>query len=133
MAKGVVALQTTEMIGGGSVREAIRVAGGDVQRVEDSQTVLQIRNYGRQIRCHVFGQIAIGTAKPMTPHLLAQMQVQGLERLLHSLMGREAGPFVMARFCAQARLIQIGTCLMKLVGGAVHGGHCGAPVAKGQP
>jgi hypothetical protein len=49
MAKGVVALQTTEMVGRGSIREAIGIAGGDVESIENAKAILQIAHRFRQL------------------------------------------------------------------------------------
>jgi hypothetical protein len=37
MAEGVVAFETAEVIGGGPIREAMGIARGDVERMEDAQ------------------------------------------------------------------------------------------------
>lgn len=42
MAESVLALQAAEVIGGGPFRQAIGVAGGDGERVENAQAILQI-------------------------------------------------------------------------------------------
>jgi hypothetical protein len=47
MAQGVVALEPAEVVGGGSIGEAIGVAGGDVEGVEDPQAIVEIRHGSR--------------------------------------------------------------------------------------
>ena len=56
----------------------------------------------------------------MAPGLLAMVQVQGLQRLLHRLVAGEAGPFMVAGGSTYRRQIEIGVRLMQPVGGAVH-------------
>ena len=56
----------------------------------------------------------------MAPDLLAMVQMQGFQRLLHCLVAGEAGPFMVAGGSSYRRQIEIGVRLMQPVGGAVH-------------
>lgn len=135
MAAGVLALKTAKVIDWGSVRKAIGVARGDVKGIKDAQAVLQIRHRFCQGRRRVSGQVAEGPTQTMPPDLLAQMQVEGLEGLLHRLMGSEAGPFVVTSVSAHPCLIQVGLGLMQPVSGAVHAAIviCSTTSARHQP
>jgi hypothetical protein len=108
------------MIGWRPIRRAIGVAGGDGEGIEDAKAILEIRHRLRQRSCHGSGQIAEGSSKPVAPHLLTEVQVEGLEGLFHGLMAGEAGPFVVSGPGAQPRLLQVGLRLMEPVGAAVH-------------
>ena len=46
MAESILALQAAEMIDGSTFRQAIGIAGGDAQGVEDPESILQIRHLG---------------------------------------------------------------------------------------
>ena len=82
------------MIGGCSFRKTIWVPGRDVERIQHPQAVHQIRNRLIQRQARPIRQILKRSAKSMAPHLL---QMQGLERLLDSLMRGKAGPFMVVR------------------------------------
>ena len=56
----------------------------------------------------------------MAPHLLAEMQVQGLESFFSSLVAGKAGPFVVPSIGTELGLGQIGLGLMQPVKRAVH-------------
>ena len=94
MEEGLLALQSAEMFARRALRIAVGVAGGDVEAIQQPQPVFQVRwrlgspGLPRQSRPQ--------TAEGVPPGLLPQRQVEGLEGLLHSLMGRETGPFVPA-------------------------------------
>ncbi len=95
MAERILALQAAEMIDGSTFLQAIGIAGGDVQGVEDPESILQIRHLGIQILGHSRRWIEEGTAEAMTPALLTVMQMQGFESLLYRMdavwgMGRTA-------------------------------------------
>jgi hypothetical protein len=78
MAESVLALQAAEMIGRGPFRQAIGVAGGDVQSIQHPQTILQIGYGGNQPDGDPGRQVAEGAAESMAPALLAMAQVQCL-------------------------------------------------------
>ncbi len=73
-----------------------------------------------QLRCDGRRQVPEGATQPVAPHLLAVVQMQGLEGLLHSLMTGEAGPFVVSGAGAHRSQVEIGPGLMQPAGGAVH-------------
>ncbi len=108
------------MVGWRPIRKAIGIAGGDVEGIEDAKTILEIRHRLRQRSCRGSGEIAEGSPQPVAPHLLAEVQVEGLEGLFHGLMAGEAGPFVVSGPGAQPRLLQVGLRLMEPVGGTIH-------------
>ena len=123
MAQGIGTLQTTEMVGRGSIGKAIGGAGGDVERVEDAQAIQQIGDRAGEACLGAGGKIPEQAAKSMAPGLLPREQVQTLEGLFHRLMGREAGPFVMTVRSTQIGLEQVGAGLGQPVLGAIrHGG-----------
>jgi hypothetical protein len=96
MTKGVLALQPAEMVGRGTVGQAIGVARRDVQRIQDAQAVLQIADAGRQGDGDGRWQIAPRTPEAVAPRLLAMGEVQTLQCLLHRLVAGEASPFMVA-------------------------------------
>ena len=84
------------MVGQGPVGQAIGVAGRDIQRIQDAQTVLQIADAGRQGGADGRRQITAGAPEAVAPSLLAMGQLRTLQGLLHRLMAGEAGPFMVA-------------------------------------
>jgi hypothetical protein len=96
MTKGVLALQPAEMVGRGTVGQAIGVARRDVQRIQDAQAVLQIADAGRQGDGDGRWQIAPRTPEAVALRLLAMGEVQTLQGLLHRLVAGEASPFMVA-------------------------------------
>ena len=116
MAEGVVALQAAEVIRWSTFRQAIGIAGGDVQGVEHPQPVLEIRNLSSQGLGHDGRQIAERSPKAVPPVLLTVAEVQGLQGLLHGLMTGEAGPLVVASVSAELGLGQVCLGLMEPVG-----------------
>jgi hypothetical protein len=122
MAEGVLALQPAEVIRGSTFRQAIGIAGGDVQGVQHPEAILQIRNLGGQRLGHSGRQITERSAQAMAPVLLAVVQMQRLEGFFHGLMTGETGPLVMAGTGAELGLGQISLSLMQPIGGAIHAG-----------
>jgi hypothetical protein len=116
MAEGVLALQAAEMIGGSTFRQAIGVAGGDVEGVEDPEAILQIRHLSIESLGHGRRQIAEGAAEAMTPALLTMVQMQRLQGFFHGLMTGKTSPLVVASAGAQLGLSQVGLGLMQPIG-----------------
>ena len=56
----------------------------------------------------------------MAPHLLAEMQVQGLESFFSSLVAGKTGPLMVAPIGTELGLGQIGLGLMQPVKRAIH-------------
>ena len=75
MALGVVALEPAEMVGGGTIGEAIGRARWDVEGIQDAQTVLQIADADRQFSGDGRRQLAAGTPEAVAPRLLAMAKV----------------------------------------------------------
>ena len=103
------------MVGGCSLRKTIGRAGRDVERIQHPQTVHQIRNRLIQRQARPIRQILKRSAKTMAPHLLPLLQMQGLERLLDSLMRGKAGPLMVVRSGAQFSQAPVRFSLMKPV------------------
>ena len=120
MADGVGALQAAEMIGGCPLRKAIGVSGRNVEGIENTQTVFEIRHRLRQLLIERCRKIPERTPQAMAPALLALMKVHSLQRFFNSLMGGETGPFVMPRIGTQLGLGQISLRLMEPVSRAIH-------------
>lgn len=123
MTKGVVALQAAAVIGGSALRQAIGIAGGDVQGVEDPEAILQVWHLGGEGLGDGGRQIAERTAEAMAPALLAVVKMQGLQGFCHRLMAGETSPLVVAGAGAELGLGlgQVGQGLMQSIGGAIHG------------
>jgi hypothetical protein len=119
MAQGVVALEPPEVVGWGSIGQAMGGAGGDVESNEDPQAIFEIAHGGGQGGGDRRRQIPIRSAQAMAPHLLAVVQVQALEGLLHGLMASKTGPLVMPSGGAHPRQLQIGPGLIQPVGGTI--------------
>ena len=76
MAQGTGTLQAPEMVGRGSIGKAIRVAGGDVERVENAQAIGEVADGGREARPGAGGKIPEQPAQSLAPRLLPLGQVQ---------------------------------------------------------
>lgn len=120
MALGVVTLEPSEVIGRSPFREAIWIAGWDVEGIQDSQTILQIADGPLQAGGHRSWKIAKRTAQAMTPLLLPMAEMKGLQSFLHRLVAGKTSPLVMARGGTDLRKLQISLGLMEPVGGTVH-------------
>jgi hypothetical protein len=116
MAEGVLALQAAEVVRGSTFRQAIGIAGGDVQGVEDPEAILQVLHLGGEGLGDGGRQIAEGTAEAMAPALLAMVKMQRLKGFFNSLMAGETSPLVMAGAGAELGLGQVGPGLMQPIG-----------------
>ena len=120
MAQGIVALEPAEVISRGPIGQAIGVAGGDVEGIEDPQAIFEIWHRFTQGGRHKGREIPQRPAQAMAPLLLPMMQVQAFESFLHGLMAGKASPFVVASGGAHPRQLQIGPGLMQPISGTVH-------------
>ena len=114
MKKGLLALQSAEVLSRRAFRVAVWVTGGDVEAIEKPQPVFQVswRLGGPDLPRQSRPEAAEGVA----PDLLPQRQVEGLEGFLDSLMGGKAGPFVAARLHRLRSLLKITNGLLQPVG-----------------
>ena len=103
------------MIGGCAFRKAIGVSSRNVEGIENTQTVFQIRHRLRQLLIKRCRKIPKRTPQAMAPALLTLMKVHSLQRFFNSLMGGKAGPFVMPRIGTELGLSQISLRLMEPV------------------
>ena len=110
MEKGLVALQSAEMLPRRALRVAVGVAGRDVETIEQPQAILQI---GRRLWLPVLlWQSSPKAGEGVAPGLLAAGQIQALEGLLHSLVRREAGPLMPPGLHRLLRLLEIAQGLL---------------------
>lgn len=88
--------------------------GVDRQTIEQPQAILQIS--GRFRLPWLLWQIPPEAAEGVAPGLLAAGQIQPLERLVHGLMRREAGPLMSPGLHRLLRLLEIAPNLLQPVG-----------------
>jgi hypothetical protein len=105
MKEGLLTLQSAEMLPRRAFRVAVRVAGGDREAIQQPQPVFQA--FGRRRLPILLRQHRPEPGEGMAPGLLAQGQIQPLQRLLHRLMSRKTGPFMPGGLHRLLRLLQI--------------------------
>ena len=91
---------------------AIGTTRGDVKGIEHPQTVFQVRHRCRQLLHHRRRQLTEGAPQAVAPTLLPMLEMQCLQCLFNSLMGRKTGPFVVTGLSAETGLGQIRLRLM---------------------
>ncbi len=84
MADAFLALKRTVVLEGCTLRVAVRVAGGDVERIENHALLHQL--FGDR-----YGKLAYEPSDQVSPRLLAEMKVEGFNGLFSGLMASEAG------------------------------------------
>lgn len=84
------------------------------------QAVFQVRHRCGQLLNHCWRQLSIGAPQAVPPALLPLLKMQGLQRLVNSLMGGKAGPFMVAGLSAEAGLGQVCLGLMQPIQRTIH-------------
>jgi len=113
------------MISGSSIRKAIGVTRRDVHRIKNPQPIDEIGYRRLHPLLHGVRQVPEQTAQSVPPDLLTRREMEPLEGLLHRLVGRETGPFVVPMGRTQFSLGKILPGLVQPVSGAV--GHASYP------
>ncbi len=92
MKQALLALQSAEMFTGGSLRVAVRIAGGDIEAIQQAEPVFK-RFRRRWLQLILAGHFGPDPSESIPSDLLSQGHIQGFERFLSCLMGGKAGPF----------------------------------------
>ena len=108
------------MIAGCPFRKTIGVLGWDVEGIENTQAILQIRHRLGQLLIERRRKVTKGAPQAVAPALLALVEVHSLQRFLNSLMRSKTGPFVMPRIGTELGLGQISLRLMEPVSRTIH-------------
>ncbi len=106
-----------------ALRIAIGIAGGDIETIQEPPPVFDA--FGRRRLPILLRQHRPEPGEGTAPGLLAQGQIQPLQRLLHRLMSCETGPFMASGLHRLLRLLQIPQGLIQPVRRSIGQGQLG--------
>jgi hypothetical protein len=118
MGKRLLTLQSVELFTGRALRIAVRIAGGDVEGIQQPQAILQTVGRGRY--WDPVGGNSHPQAREGYPRLtVPRASLSALRAFISGQMGRKACPFVALSLHGGCRLLQIAASLGVPIAGTV--------------